>query len=231
MVAVGGGEGAVPSPELAGRERELGSLEGWLGAALGGSARLVLCSGEPGVGKTRLAQELIALASARDVPSLWGRATEVPGAPPYWPWMQVVGAAVGTAAGHRSAAEPGMAADLAVLAPDLLPAVTARESADGAGTMIRFRLFDSAARFLRQVSEEHGLVIVLDDVHLADQPSLLLLQHLACRLTGSRLLIFGQLALVVGRPVTGLQIVAVWESKAHHDRFVTERLHPRPTRR
>jgi len=76
--------------QLVGRRRELDALAGWLEAARGGRGRLVLCAGEPGIGKTRLAQELAAQAGAVGVAVAWGRCAEVEGAPAYWPWRQVL---------------------------------------------------------------------------------------------------------------------------------------------
>ncbi len=68
--------------ELVGRKRELALLGGWLEEALAGEPRLVVCSGEPGIGKTRLAEELGLLAKAKRVPTAWGRGVESDGAPP-----------------------------------------------------------------------------------------------------------------------------------------------------
>ncbi|MEJ7771814.1 MAG: ATP-binding protein, partial [Geodermatophilaceae bacterium] len=76
--------------ELFGREHELAVLEENLTAAVAGQPRLVLCRGEPGIGKTRLAQELCTAASDKHVTALWGRADDSAGAPPYWPWRQML---------------------------------------------------------------------------------------------------------------------------------------------
>jgi hypothetical protein len=75
-----------------GREAELGELGRGLSDALGGRGRLYLVSGEPGIGKTRLADELSELAFARGVPVLWGRCWEAGGAPAFWPWLDVLAA-------------------------------------------------------------------------------------------------------------------------------------------
>src|SRR5262245_54009596 len=69
-----------------GRETELGELRAALQAALGGSARLVLIGGEPGIGKTRLTEVLTAEASALGVPVWWGRGWEDGTAPAFWSW-------------------------------------------------------------------------------------------------------------------------------------------------
>ena len=69
---------------IVGRRRELDALRAWLGGALDGAGRLVLCVGEPGIGKTRLAQELAGFALAGGTAVGWGRFVEGEGAPAYW---------------------------------------------------------------------------------------------------------------------------------------------------
>ncbi|MEJ2860016.1 ATP-binding protein [Actinomycetospora flava] len=75
---------------LVGRDRELALLAGWLDAARAGAGRLVLCGGEPGIGKTRLAQEVAGRALARGVAVVWGRCAEDGEVPALWPWRQVL---------------------------------------------------------------------------------------------------------------------------------------------
>ncbi len=75
---------------LIGRERELATLETCLSAALDGQPQLVLCQGEPGIGKTRLSEELAARAAAQGVLVVWGLAADSSSAPPCWPWWQVL---------------------------------------------------------------------------------------------------------------------------------------------
>src|SRR5215212_5347651 len=80
---------AGPAP-LIGRERELAALSACLDAALAGRGGGVLLAGEPGIGKTRLAEEIAALARERGARVLWGRTYEGEGAPAYWPWIEVL---------------------------------------------------------------------------------------------------------------------------------------------
>ena len=75
---------------MVGRQRELDALRAWVGAARDGVGRLVLCAGEPGIGKTRLAQELAGVALAGGTAVAWGRCVEAEGAPAFWPWRQVL---------------------------------------------------------------------------------------------------------------------------------------------
>ena len=77
-----------------GREAELAALAVDLDAAAGGRGGVVLLAGEPGVGKTRLAEELAAQATTQGAVVLWGRCWEGEGAPAFWPWVQIVRAYV-----------------------------------------------------------------------------------------------------------------------------------------
>src|SRR5262245_66669514 len=80
----------APGEALVGREQELAALRAGLYDVLAGRGRLFLLVGEPGIGKTRLAGEIAALAQSRRARVLVGRAWETEGAPPYWPWAQIV---------------------------------------------------------------------------------------------------------------------------------------------
>jgi DNA-binding SARP family transcriptional activator/tetratricopeptide (TPR) repeat protein len=185
--------GATSRSTFVGRERELAELVGGLENAFAGRGRLFLLAGEPGIGKSRLADELVARAGARGARILVGRCWEAGGAPAYWPWVQALRPYLRDtdADSLRSQLRDG-AAYVARLLPELrdlladLPPAPSLES-EGA----RFRLFDSMTAFLKRAAAERPLVLVLDDLHAADEPSLLLLQFVARELGDSRLLIVG----------------------------------------
>src|SRR5262249_36590363 len=81
----------TPRPSLfVGRERELADLRAGLEDALAGHGRLFLISGEPGIGKTRLAEQLSSQASEQGGRVLWGRCWEGECAPAYWPIVQIL---------------------------------------------------------------------------------------------------------------------------------------------
>lgn len=171
-----------------GRDTELHELLAALPEVESGRGRLFLIAGEPGIGKTRLATQLTDAAQRRGFAVLWGRCWEGGGAPAYWPWLQVLRGLA------RSAPEP-----LAHEAALLLAALTQLGEAQGESTQNhhetseqqRFALFDRAAEFLRRVSAEQPLAMVLDDLHDADSPSLLLLQFVAREVGSCRVLLLG----------------------------------------
>ena len=94
-------DAAAGPTSLAGRVQELAKLRGWQADALGGHGRLVIVTGPPGVGKTRLAEELADEARAVGRRVLWGGAVEDEGAPPLWVWRRILRAVGGDDAGAR----------------------------------------------------------------------------------------------------------------------------------
>ncbi|MDQ3733725.1 MAG: AAA family ATPase [Actinomycetota bacterium] len=172
---------------LVGRERELAVLTDALARAMEGHPRVVLCRGEPGVGKTRLADELRRRASAEGVPCLWGRAEESDSTPPYWPWQQVL-RDVPTIADLSATDEQSLSTDLGPLARHVFPRAAA--SVKGRSSIEdRLQQFDAVRYLLRFVTLQRPLLIVIDDAHGADEASLLLLQHITQGLTDERILL------------------------------------------
>ncbi len=174
-----------------GRQREMGELKGALEEALSGQGRVVALVGEPGIGKTRTAQELATYAALRQIHVLWGRCYEGTGAPPYWPWVQMLRSHVRERPVEQLRADLGSgAADVAEVVSDVrerLPGVVRPPPLEP--EQARFRLFDSITTFLRASSQAQPLMLVLEDLHWADRPTLLLLEFLARELAGARLLV------------------------------------------
>jgi eukaryotic-like serine/threonine-protein kinase len=178
-----------------GRAGELAALTADLDAAVGGHGGVVLVAGEPGIGKTRLAEELAARATVRGAVVLWGRCWEGAGAPAFWPWVQVVRGYVQVQAEDLASLRHDLgagAADIAQLVPavhDRIPDLPAPPPLEPEAA--RFRLFDSLAGFLRTAAARRPLVLVLDDLHWADVPSLALLRFMSRELDGTGPLVVG----------------------------------------
>ena len=103
-----------------GRQREMAELRTALDDSLAGHGRMVMLVGEPGIGKTRTAQELAALAEQRGARILWGWCYEEAGAPPYWPWVQPIRSYVQQAGAEQLTEEMGPgAADIAEIIPEI----------------------------------------------------------------------------------------------------------------
>jgi class 3 adenylate cyclase/tetratricopeptide (TPR) repeat protein len=181
-----------PSGVLVGRARELAGLRQALDAAVTGRGTVALISGEPGIGKTSLAEHVGAIAAERGARVLWGRCFEGVGAPAYWPVLQILRAYVERLPPATLRAELGTdAAELARLLPELrepLPGVEA-PAADDEGA--RFRLFDAVYRFLGRVASKQPLVLVFDDLHSADRSTVLLLEFAARMLASVPVLVIG----------------------------------------
>ncbi len=176
-----------------GRERELGELRAGLDDALSGHGRLMMLLGEAGIGKSRIADEFATYARLRGAQVLWGRCHDAEAAPALWLWTQVIRSYVHDLDPVTVAAEMGPgAADIAAVVSEireLVPGLPSPQPLDP--EQARFRLFDSVAKFLRNATARQPLVLVLDDLHRADESSLVLLEFLAHELRGLRLVVVG----------------------------------------
>ncbi|MFI6452868.1 BTAD domain-containing putative transcriptional regulator [Streptosporangium amethystogenes] len=148
---------------LVGRQAEAGVLER---AVAGDGHRVVLLAGEPGIGKTSLAEYAAGVARARGRRVVWGRCWDGTGAPPFWPWTQAVQDLVGRVGELAQLAGAGAGARTG--------AGTGQTGQEGQAG--QFALYEAFARLLN----EHGRVlVVLDDLQWADTSSLRLLEFLA----------------------------------------------------
>jgi tetratricopeptide (TPR) repeat protein len=127
-----------------------------LDEARAGRGLVFFLTGEPGIGKTRLMQELTRMARERGFQVAAGRCWEEGGAPAYWPWIQAV---------------RELGGDFERLSPGAKGSVEPQTA--------RFRLFDAAGRFLVERARSQPLVVLLDDLHAADSASLVLLRFVS----------------------------------------------------
>ena len=157
------------SRTLAGRESELAALLGGLEDAIAGRSNLFLITGEAGMGKSRLIEEATSIAHEKGARVISGRCWEAIDAPAYWPWTQIL-------------RQLGMAQASEETPPDS-----------------RFGFFDSVASFIRSATEAQTTMLVLEDLHAADESSLLMLHFLARHDREARLMIVGTYDEVAGR--------------------------------
>ena len=176
-----------------GRGKELEQLRVTFDRAFAGHGSIALVIGEPGIGKTRIAQELESYAHLRGAQVLWGPSDEEPGAPPYWPWIQI-GRQWGNGqdADSMEATFGTSSGTLARLFPELqeLPGVTDVEPVPNSPS-VQFQLFEAYTGFLRTTASNQPLLLILDDLHRADVASLSLLAHIGRHIRDMRVLVVG----------------------------------------
>lgn len=177
---------------LVGRTTEMQQLVAAFERACAGQGSIVLLAGEPGIGKTRMAEEVAAQAIQRGVQILWGRCYEGGSAPAFWPWVQILRAYLRSH--DRSALladSPGDAANLARLLPELGARVSATATLPANEEQARFYLFHSVTTLLLRAAQRQPLLLLLDDLQWADAPSLVLLQFLANEVRPAPLFVVG----------------------------------------
>ncbi|WP_188113244.1 AfsR/SARP family transcriptional regulator [Nocardioides humilatus] len=149
---------------MVGRDAELAALGAALADAEAGTPAFAALVGEPGIGKSRLCAELLLQARRRGLRVLVGRCSQDEGAPPLWPWQAVVEALGG---------------DLLSLAADV-------GSADEGG---RFRTWERVAATVRDAAPDVPTVLLLEDLHWADEATLRVLRLLLESLVDQRMLV------------------------------------------
>jgi DNA-binding SARP family transcriptional activator/tetratricopeptide (TPR) repeat protein len=194
-----------------GRDDELAHIDAHLDDAAAGHPRIDFVGGGAGMGKTRLAQEVARRAEARGFAVLWSWCYEGEGAPTFWPWQQVVGACLDA---YGDGVLDGLAADhqahlatLRPLASAAAPGPRLEGGAAGRSSESRFSLFQAVIELLRRATAARPAVVVIDDAHWADSPSLLLLELFAKRADGSRVLLLVTYQEADGTPRHTLQSV------------------------
>ncbi len=178
---------------LVGRDVEARQLKLHWDRAQQARGHLLLLSGEPGVGKTRLAQELIAHAQQSGATLLRGGCYEYEATTPYLPFVEAFRDWAHWASAERLRAALGSTApEIAKFAPEIEAKLGAlAPNAPLAPNEERLRLFDNVARFLQTLAASNGLLLFIDDLHWADQGTLALLHYLLRRLRDDRVLILG----------------------------------------
>jgi class 3 adenylate cyclase len=174
-----------------GRQQEMDEMKAILERTLSGEGTLVTLVGEPGIGKTRLAEQFAVYATLRGAQVLVGRCYEGEMTAPYRPFVEALRQYARTRPDEELRAEMGTGSpEVAMLVSEIRPRFPDLEIAPPLDAEAeRLRLFESVTQFVRNASAASPIVLLLDDIHWADKPSLLLLQHLTRNLTGARVLV------------------------------------------
>ncbi|MDQ6626988.1 MAG: AAA family ATPase [Pseudomonadota bacterium] len=183
-----------PAGLFVGRKPELAQLTKALAGARKGFGRVVLLAGSGGMGKTRLTQQLALQAEQAGTSVLWGRCLEEAGAPPYWPWRQLIRSYLSVSGDAELAETLGAGlADIASIVPEVAERFGVRQGEHAAGdsAQSRFRLFEAIASFWRRAALRAPLLLIFEDLHWADATSLRLFAFLAAELEDSALLVVG----------------------------------------
>ncbi|SDC93516.1 Transcriptional regulatory protein, C terminal [Geodermatophilus telluris] len=183
---------AAPSApgRLVGRDAQLRVVDEALAGTASGRGRMLLVAGEPGIGKTRLAEEAVRRARSSGVTVAWGRSDQDAGAPPFWPWTQVLRDLLGDGSARPPAARPDDdtadtdtdTAELVRILPELAGGGPRAAAPVVDPEASRFRVCQAATATLLRLTRGRRLLVVLDDLQWADVASHRLLAHLATTL-------------------------------------------------
>jgi DNA-binding SARP family transcriptional activator/tetratricopeptide (TPR) repeat protein len=167
-----------------GRSGELDRLRRYLERAAEGNRQLVLLEGEPGIGKTRLAMEFMEVCEAEGALALYGRC-DAETLVPYQPFVEALRRYVARAPEQLNAWRAQYGAELGRVVPELATA----GAPGGLEEEERYRLFDAVSEVLNDIARRQPVVLVLDDLHWADKPTLLMLRQMVRAAGESPLLI------------------------------------------
>jgi len=211
----------VERTPFVGRESERADLRRLLDQTVRGRGALVMIGGEPGVGKTRLAEELLLEARQRGVLAWTGHCYEMEGASPYIPFVEILetaarvipATALRDTLGDSAPEVARLMPELRRLFPDIPPPLELPPEQE------RRYLFNCILEFLQRTAQIQPLLLTLEDLHWGDDATLLLLQHITQRLHEMPVLIVGtyrDVELDVARPLAAALRELTRQRLAHH---------------
>jgi predicted ATPase/DNA-binding CsgD family transcriptional regulator len=179
--------------QLIGRDAEFGLLWNRFRASEAGDTHVVLVSGEPGIGKTRLLTAFARSASEHAALVLRGGASQFEGMPPYLPFLEALGQHIRATSVEQLRTEIGtLAPILASILPELAHSLNEPPASYPLPPeQARLRLFEAVGAFLATIASDSALVLLLDDLQWADPASLDLLQAVVRYQPHSQLLVVG----------------------------------------
>ena len=187
---------AVPEPltPFVERDAELASLRRLLDEARAGHGRLGLVAGEAGVGKSRLVAEISDEAEACGIRVLTGHCREMMGAPPYLPYVEIIEQAISSRRSPLALRQAlgDVAPEIARIAPALrraFPDIPA--PIEVPAELARRYVWNSFSEFLGRAAQRQPLLLILEDLHWADESTVLLTEYLAPLLPEMPVLVLG----------------------------------------
>jgi len=176
------------------RDAEQASLRRLVDDALAGDGALALVAGEPGVGKSRLVAEIGDEAQARGMRMFTGHCVEMTGAPPYLPYVEMIEQAINNPRSPLALLEAlgDVAAEIARIAPALRRAFPdIRPPVELPAELARRYVWNSLSEFIDRAARGQPLLLVLEDLHWADESTVLFTEHLAPLLPEMPVLVLG----------------------------------------
>jgi DNA-binding CsgD family transcriptional regulator len=167
--------------QIFGRQRELTQLTQILDDAIASSTQLTLLVGEPGIGKTRLVEELAEIATGKNVTVAWGACLDGGGAPPHWPWIQILESLNRQLEGGIAALQSASIEKLAPLLPELgLETPTSGKTTNPTNqTDEEFGIGRAIREVISRTASQNPLLLIIEDVHWSDEASLATINLLA----------------------------------------------------
>ncbi len=187
------GPESVRISPLVGREDSVQLIHGILDRATHGSGSIVMLSGEAGVGKSRLAEEVKGYAALKGVRTLSGSCLESESGAPYYPWIQLFQAYVAQASPQALHRACGLFADeIAKLVPEIAEKIPVQSTPSGGPSeRERVRLFRGLTQFLVNIARDSPVLVELSDLNWADSGSLELLEQVARGIRSQPLMVLG----------------------------------------
>ncbi len=179
-------------PPFVGRREQLRTLLSALAEVREGHARFVLLVGAAGIGKTTTAERFARIARRSGCEVLWGGSHEWEESPPYRPWVQALRGYLDGANRRELDHVLPSSGELAHLLPELSGGrADAEANPTPPDPTARFRVYDAVGGWLRRLSRRRPVVLVLDDLHWADDSTLHLLRFVVAELRSAPVLVLG----------------------------------------
>ncbi len=162
---------------LVGRARESAFLREWWRSVPSGAGRLLLVDGDPGIGKTQLVANLARTVQTEGALVLWGHCDHDPVAP-FQPFAEALGRYFQSLSADRISTMPEwQLTELSRLVVRLREYAPRPDEEGGDPESERFRFFEAVTATLHELSSRRPVLVVIDNLHMADQPTVLLLRH------------------------------------------------------